>query len=63
LARTEEYNSKGILLTERKVLRSLVVLQNAYVLAAYGNGLIPPMPHHRQDLTRNSLCSRWSKML
>jgi hypothetical protein len=39
------------------------VLQNAYVLAAYGNGSIPPMTHHKQDLTRHALCSRWSKML
>jgi hypothetical protein len=39
------------------------VLQNAYVLAAYGNGSMRPMLDHEQDLTRNALCSRWSKIL
>jgi hypothetical protein len=44
-------------------LITLRVLQNAYVLTAYGNGLIPPIPRHRQDLTRHALCSRWSNIL
>ena len=39
------------------------MLQNAQVLAASGNGCIPPIPNHKQDLTRYSLCSRWNKML
>ena len=42
---------------------SVQLLQNAYVLAAYGIGPISPIPHHRKDLTRYALCSRWSKML
>jgi hypothetical protein len=39
------------------------LLQNAYVLAASGDRSSPPIPHHINDLTRHSLCWRWSKML
>jgi hypothetical protein len=43
--------------------RTPAMLQNAHVLAGSGNGSIPPIPSHKQDLTRHSLRSQWSKML
>jgi hypothetical protein len=50
-------------INRRSPALSPAMLQNAYVLAASGNGSIPPIPRHKQDLTRQAHCSRWSKML
>jgi hypothetical protein len=54
---------KGWTLWDTRTKLRAAVLQNAQVLAASGNGCIPPNPNQQQDLTRHSLCSRWNKML